>query len=169
MVTQVQAHPCHVQGVARPSIGMDVYGSVLFTLQGLAQGTMCTQGHTCVCHEVMMTDDAPVFNLLDWICLLSSLHKLFICYSQGQFQTTHPTPGKYIWATSRLPKKLKLAPSLSPRNAMASYNILGNISTIASRISMVWKPKLVSVLTWLDQFWQILMGRKAKLVFGLLN
>ena len=25
---------------------------------------------------------------------------------------------------------------------------------------MVWKPKLVSVLTWFDQFWQIFMGRK---------
>ena len=44
-----------VQGVARPESGMNVYGLTLpLTLQDLAQGTMCMQGHTCVCHKVMM-------------------------------------------------------------------------------------------------------------------
>ena len=45
-----------VQGVARPKSGMNVYEPASpFILQDLTHGTICTQGHTCVRHKVMMT------------------------------------------------------------------------------------------------------------------
>ena len=62
MVTQLHTHLCLVQGVARPESGMNVYGPASpFILQDLAQGTMCTQGFTCVRHEVMCTQQRLTF------------------------------------------------------------------------------------------------------------
>ena len=41
---------------------VNVYGTVSpFNLQGLAQGTMCTQGRTCVRHEVMCKQQRVTF------------------------------------------------------------------------------------------------------------
>ena len=60
--TQVHTHSCQMREVARPGIGINVYGPASpFILQGLAQGTMCTQGRICVCLEVMMTHLRLIF------------------------------------------------------------------------------------------------------------
>ena len=65
MATQVRKHSCLAQEVASSVISMNVYERVSpLILQGLAQGTMCTQWRTCVRPEVMCMQQHLTF--LTW-------------------------------------------------------------------------------------------------------